>query len=106
MVFALLFGGVEFRYCKRECQNDFSGMLLHRSYTFLNFRFVRYPENPQRNGPLAGELEKKQGKQACLQLSVVWLIVELAERRTAYAVDQRCAEAILFRLDKPSLFLQ
>ena len=44
-------------------------------------------------------------KQACLQLSVVWLIVELAERRATYVADQRCAEAILFRLDKPSLFL-
>ena len=38
-------------------------------------------------------------------MSVVWLIVELAERRATYVAYQRCAEAILFRLDKPSLFL-
>ena len=45
-------------------------------------------------------------KQACLQLSVVWLIVELAERRATYVADQRCADRIIFPVDKPSLFLQ
>jgi hypothetical protein len=45
-------------------------------------------------------------KQAIANMSVVWLIVELAERRGTYVPYQRCAEAIMFRLDKPSLFLQ
>ena len=47
----------------------------------------------------------KRGKQAIANMSVVWLIVELAERRATNVAYQRCAEAILFRLDKPSLLL-
>jgi len=50
----------------------------------------------QRNGPLAGGVENFPVKTSVLQLSVVWLIVELAERRGTYVPYQRCAVPMFF----------
>ena len=111
MVFALLFGGVELRHSKRECLH-FLRHAFARGYTAvidLNAVLLcgRHSENTPAEWPACGWCKKTfLWKQAIANMSVVWLIVELAERRATYVADQRCAEAIMFRLDKPSLFLQ
>jgi len=78
-------------------------MLLHE-ITHLLIRCMDL-KNVCAAGP-EGNAEKIRGKQAIADMSAVWLVVEPAERRATYVADQRCAEATVFRLDKPSLFLQ